>query len=225
MAPPSRQGARLKPCPCLSRGAPARTAPATASLRRFGAAGAAALALWAPGPAHATERLEVQAQRRGDVVEVRARAEIQAPRELVWSTLTDYERMPEFIPGMKSSRVISRDGPRVTVAQSGEARFLFFSTPLDIVVESDETPPHLDVKLVSGNLRALQGRYEFATSGDDPASTSLRWMGSLAPEVQVPDWIGTALVRHMIEKQFSGMVKEIERREALRRAASRSATP
>lgn len=195
------------------------TAEAAAWPRRFGAACTAALALVATGPATAAEHLEVQAQRRGDVVEVRARAEIQAPRELVWSTLTDYERMPEFIPGMKSSRVLSRDGPRVTVAQSGEARFLFFSTIVDIVVESDETPPYLDLKLVSGNMRSLQGRYEFVTSNGDPPSTSLRWTGSLASDVQVPDWIGTALVRHMIEKQFTGMVKEIERREALRRAA------
>ena len=212
----------MAPCSAPS---PTTAAAATAWPCRFGAACAVAWALGTPGPASAAARLEVQAQRRGDVVGVRARAEIQAPRELVWSTLTDYERMPEFIPGMKSSRVLSRDGPRVTVAQSGEARFLFFSTPLDIVVESDETPPHLDLKLVSGNLRALRGRYEFVTTGDDPPSTSLRWTGSLAPEVQVPDWIGTALVRHMIEKQFSGMVKEIERREALRRAASRPATP
>lgn len=187
---------------------------------RVGAAWAAAFGAWMlnlPG-ALGAERFEVLASRHGDVVEVRARADIQAPLDVVWGTLTDYERLPEFIPGLKTSRIVARDGPRTTVAQTGEARFLFFSTPVDIVVESTEAPPHIEVRLVSGTLRTLQGRYETALL-TDPPGIELRWNGSVGADIQMPDWIGQALVRHLIEKQFAGMVKEIERREAARRAA------
>jgi hypothetical protein len=185
-----------------------------------GALWAAAFAAWMlnlPG-ALGAEHFEVLASRRGDVVEVRARADIQAPLDVVWGTLTDYERLPDFIPGLKTSRIVARDGSRTTVAQTGEARFLFFSRPIDIVVESNEVPPHLEVRLVSGTLRSLQGRYETAALADPPG-VELRWNGSVGADIQMPDWIGQALVRRLIERQFAGMVKEIERREAARRAA------
>ena len=59
-------------------------------------------------------RVEVQAERNGALIDVRAQAIVHAPLSIVWATLTDYERLPEFIPGLETSRVLARDGPRAT---------------------------------------------------------------------------------------------------------------
>ena len=70
------------------------------------------LACWAlllgAAAAHAAEDLLVEATRKGAYIEVRARATIDAPLSVIWTTLTDYDRLSEFIPGMKRSRVTSR---------------------------------------------------------------------------------------------------------------------
>lgn len=167
-------------------------------------------------PASGAAQVDVDAARIGDLVEVRALATIDAPLALVWSTLTDYERLPEFIPGLKKSRVIARVGATATIEQSGEARFLFLAVPIEVTVESTERPPNIEVRRVAGTLRHLQGRYETELLGN-PARVQLRWIGSIAPDSDLPALIGEALIRLLIEQQFVAMVREIERREAARR--------
>ena len=168
--------------------------------------------------AAAATDLEVEATRRGGLIEVRAKATIAAPLSVVWGTLTDYERLPDFIPGLKKSRVISRIGSTVTVEQVGEARFMFLSVPIDVTLESTERPPNIEVRRTAGSVRYLQGRYE-TSAASEPGHIRLRWVGAIAPETELPPLIGEALMRMSIEEQFGGMVNEIERREALRQLA------
>jgi ribosome-associated toxin RatA of RatAB toxin-antitoxin module len=169
----------------------------------------------------AVTALEVQTIRVGEVIQVHAQANVHAPLTIVWSTLTDYERLSEFVPGIKTSRVLARKGATATVAQTGEARFLFFTLPIEVTVESTEQPPHaIDVRRVAGTLRHLQGRYDMQVLSSDPARVQLRWTGSITPESDLPPLIGQSLVRRMITEQFEGMVREIERRAAASVATS-----
>lgn len=161
--------------------------------------------------------LDVQAERKGDLIEVLAQAIVHAPPAIVWATLTDYERLPEFIPGIDTSRVLERDGHRITVAQTGQARFLFLSLPIVVTLESTEYPPHVvEVRRIAGTLRHLQGRYEVTPLSGD--RVLLRWRGSLSHELDLPPLISTTLIRLSIEDQFAGMVREIERRAGRRPA-------
>jgi hypothetical protein len=171
------------------------------------------------GALQAAEDVAVETLRRGDVVEVSARAVLEAPHALVWSTLTDYAKLADFVPGMRVSRVVERRGPTTVVHQQGEARFLFFSHPIDVVIESTERPPSvIEAHLVRGSLRQLSGRYLI----ERPVTASggrlvLRWNGIIEPEHGLPPLIGELLVRANIKHQFLGIVREIERRESERR--------
>lgn len=168
-------------------------------------------ALMPPAAAQEAPGIEVQAERNGDLIHVRAQAVLQAPLSIVWATLTDYERLPEFIPGIETSRVLARDGHRITVVQTGQARFLFLSLPIAVTLVSTEYPPHVvEVRRIAGTLRHLDGRYEATTLPG--RRVHLRWTGSLSPEAELPPLISTALARLSIEDQFEGMVREIERR-------------
>lgn len=185
------------------------------------------LACWFPilaaAAAHAAEDLSVEATRKGPYVEVRARATIDAPLSVIWTTLTDYERLPEFVPGLKKSRVVSRNGSTAIVEQSGEARFLMFTFPIDVTLEAVEKPPSsLRVRVLSGTLRYLDGGYS-VDADPDSAKLVLHWVGTIAPDVSLPPLFGEVVMRMSIEDQFTGMVREIDRREALRRAAEMDA--
>ena len=174
-------------------------------------------------PAFAADDLTVVAERKGEFVEVRARATLDAPLSLIWTTLTDYERLPQFIPGLKKSRVLSRHGSVVVVEQSGEARFLMFSFPIDVTLESVEKPPtSIRVRAISGSFLYLDGAYLVEP---DPARAGfvLTWTGTIAPDVSLPPLIGEFVLRISLEDQFSGMVREIERRESVRRVRGKDA--
>ena len=162
--------------------------------------------------------VQVQAERKGAVVEVQAQALLQAPMDVVWRTLTDYERLPEFIPGLETSRVIARSGAQVQVAQTGRARFLFLTVPIAVILESTERPPDVvEVRRISGSIEHLQGRYEARPQAD--GRVLLRWTGSISPDADLPPLIEAALVRLSVHDQFVGMVQEIERRAGSRGSA------
>lgn len=179
--------------------------------------------LLAAATVHAAEDLSVEAARKGAFVEVKARATIDAPLGVIWAVLTDYEKLPDFVPGLKKSRVASRNGTTVVVEQSGEARFLMFSFPIDVVLEAVEKPQSsIRVRSLSGTLRYLEGGYDVEAEPDS-GKFILRWVGTIAPDVSLPPLLGEVVMRMSIEDQFTGMVREIDRREALRRAGDKDA--
>jgi hypothetical protein len=54
--------------------------------------------------------VSVDAVRRGTAVQITARATIEASYAILWSTLTDYGRLGEFVPGMRTSRIVEWHG-------------------------------------------------------------------------------------------------------------------
>lgn len=177
--------------------------------------------LWVAS-AGAAEDLVVEATRRDSAVEVHARATIVAPHAIVWDTLTDYNRLSEFIPGMHKSRIVEWRGNEAIVEQLGEAKFLFFRFPIDVTVGSASLPPDaIKVRVIKGNLKRLEGGYRIERLDD--TRVVLRWSGLIEPDAILPPLLGEAVMRSNIEDQFTGMVREIERREALRQSKAAEA--
>lgn len=177
------------------------------------------IGVFACASASGADDVVVQARRAGSAVSVEARATLAAPPELIWSTLTDYDRLAEFIPGMSMSRLIDRRGPAAIVEQHGAAEFLVFSYGIDVVVESAEYPPNLiEIHVVSGNLRQLDGAYQLSP-GEQAETWVLTWSGLIEPSLAVPSFLTVRLMRSNVEAQFTGMVNEIERRWALSKVA------
>lgn len=175
---------------------------------------AALLLLWTAGAA-AAGGVSIETARRDAAVEVHAHALVEADYATVWATLTDYDHLGDFIPGMKRSRVVERRGAAAVIEQHGAAHFLFFSFPLDVTIESTLRPPDaIDVRLLKGNLRRLEGGYRVRQLA--PGRIELRWNGLVEPET-LPPLLGELVMRSNIRDQFTGMVREIERREAGRR--------
>jgi len=173
-----------------------------------------AVALLAAHAACAADDLAVDAERRGERIEVHARATIAAGAALVWEVLTDYERLPRFIPGIAKSVVLLREGNRLILQQSGEARFLWFSAPIDVRLEVIESPPEwIASRAVAGNVRRMTGRYDIAP-GAARDTVLLRYSGEMEPDFELPPIIGVVALRHRAEEQFTAMVAEIERRAA-----------
>jgi ribosome-associated toxin RatA of RatAB toxin-antitoxin module len=173
----------------------------------------AAVAAVAAVPVHGAEDVAVEAVRQGEAVEIHARAVIAAPIGLVWQVITDYERLPGFIPGLSKSAIRDRRGNRLFLEQSGEARFLFFSFPIEVTLEVTESPPQsVSSRAVGGNVRRMTGRYELSDEG--PQRVLLRYSGLIEPDFRLPPLVGVAALRSTVEEQFTAMVAEIERRAA-----------
>jgi hypothetical protein len=178
------------------------------------ALGLAALALLAAqaGSALGAEDLSIEVERDGSRFAVRARATLEAPPTLAWEVLTGYADLPRFIPNLAASAVLLRAGDRAVLQQSGEARFLIFSFPIEVRLEVRESPQAwITARAIGGNLRRMDGRYDLRAAGK---GVELRYTGELEPQFDLPPLVGTLALRGMVEAQFDAMVAEVERRAA-----------
>jgi hypothetical protein len=167
-----------------------------------------ALAASAARPAPAAT-VSVEAEQDASGVNIVATAVLDADTATAWRVLTDYGRYTEFVPDLRTSRVILRRGNFVMVEQSGEARLWLFRMPLDITFEVSESPPYaLQSRVVAGNLRTLESRYVLAPT---PTGTRLEYAGRIVPGLGIFGDIEQYAVRRSVLRQFQALADEIER--------------
>src|SRR5438445_13820847 len=116
----------------------------------------------ATGLVHAAPgAIEARIERQGEYITVKASALMQVDARIAWEVLSDYDNLAQFIPDMKSSRVVSRSGNRVQVEQKGEFGFFFYRQPVDVTLEVLEQPQRRIVaRRIAGNIREMETRYE-----------------------------------------------------------------
>lgn len=179
------------------------------------------LALCAPVLVPA-QQISVQTSGEGSLITVLAVAEMQVDPRTAWNVISDYDHLAEFIPEMRRSRVIERHGDKVLIEQAGLFTFLVFRQPVEVRLALVETPPRgIEARVVSGNLKQMDGRY---TLEELPAGkVRLSYSGRVVPDFFVPPIIGKVIVRSVLTRQFTALVKEILRRDALAKPTANAA--
>jgi ribosome-associated toxin RatA of RatAB toxin-antitoxin module len=164
----------------------------------------------------AAKELTIEVEKQGEFITVNASARMQVDPSVAWAVLSDYDHLAQFIPDMKSSRVVSRSGDRVLVEQRGEISFIFYHQPVEVTLDVVEQPQRrIAARRVDGNIRALETRYELELSD---GGIRLDYIGRFTPDFFLPPLIGMPIMRRIVERRFRAMVEEIERRDALARA-------
>ena len=84
-----------------------------------------------------THDVKVEVRRSGRRFEAEARLDLAADPQTVWDTITDYDALPRFMPGIRACRVIERrplanEAEQLVVEQRGEFRFLLFAQAMTV---------------------------------------------------------------------------------------------
>jgi len=216
----------------------------TLSRRRASAALLVLATLPVARDARAATAISVELERDADHFAVTARAELEADARTAWDTLTDYARLPEFIPGLTRTRVLSRQaadsggaGERLTVEYRGRFGMLFMSLPTRLWLDVQHVPyteirarsaPALPAGAEPPTLKSFRGRYGLTPVGiGDAAAPRLRLDYSAQFDLAEPlppligALFGAAAMRRAVHEQFAAMAAEITRRARLRDAAAR----
>ncbi len=177
-------------------------------LRAIAASPALLLAPAASNAATSTFSLE----RDGEGFAIGAQALCAATREVVWSTLTDYEALPRFVPGMRESRVIERRGANVIVRQAGTARFGPFDERFDVTLAFEESGgERIEARAIAGDFVEFRAHYALQSVGQ--RSTLLGYRARLKPRRDPPPLVGAPVMRWVAQVQFRALVEEIVRRQ------------
>jgi ribosome-associated toxin RatA of RatAB toxin-antitoxin module len=172
-----------------------------------------AVPVLADKPAAANPQVVVEARRDGDAVVVVAHSSLNAQRQTAWEVLTDYEHYPQFVPDLTSSKVLARSGNTAIVEQKGVAGFFLFHFPLEVRLSVTEYPfEQVTSSSIGGNFKDTTGAYQLIVEGEQLRVT---YTGRLIPTFRLPPFFGVTAIRIAVEKQFTGLVREIQRRELL----------
>lgn len=169
-------------------------------------AGAMASAQEAPGDV----AVAVDVQRHDATVVIRASAIVDVDAATAWRVLTDYGRYREFVPGLRTSRVLARRGPQVTVEQTGVAPLWLLSVPMTIIYDIVESPPvRLRSRAAIPGAGVLRSSYALV-----PADDGLRlvYLGTITITPGPMTALREAAAERAIEGHFRALADEMERR-------------
>lgn len=190
-------------------------------------AGALAFAIAFAAAADGTGVAQVDVALDGETYVVHATAQVAADQRVVWETLTDYERLREFVPGVTRARVLARVGNQLTIEQVGVFSVFFVDLPVQVRLAVQHTPystvlARMAVGAVDtgeSTLRSFTGRY-----GLTPVRVLHRPGVRLDYDARfelaqplpalVGSLFGVGAVRRTMREQFEAMLREIERRQA-----------
>jgi ribosome-associated toxin RatA of RatAB toxin-antitoxin module len=162
-------------------------------------------------PAAQSVRLEVH--RIGARFRIAASALIACPVEALWATLVDYERLPQFVPDMELSKVVDRVGNALTVRQAGKAGWGPFKQRFELMLAVQEVPlERLSATALSGDVSFFESAYTLKPAGSE--KVQIEYAAVVEPKAFVPPFLGTALMRASMLKQFEALLAEAQRRAA-----------
>tara|TARA_Y100001968_G_scaffold150753_1_gene137916 strand:+ start:111 stop:575 length:465 start_codon:yes stop_codon:yes gene_type:complete len=100
----------------------------------------------------------------------RLAAQLRTPQsfESLWSVLTDYDRLSEFIPNLESSKVISRKGLTVDLKQIGSQEFFGFKFSAEVCLQliEDKLNGLLKFHLIKGDFQRFEGSWKITKSAN-----------------------------------------------------------
>ena len=154
----------------------------------------------------------VHVQKEHTAYEIKLEFTIAAPLEQTWNVLSDYDHMAEILSNMDSSRIVSRDGNRLTVAQTSHGKVGPIHVSVDGIREITLTPmKEIRSHLVKGDLKAS----DFTTSlQDEGPVTRVTVHGKLVTAAWVALALAADTVAAQTRKQYQELRDEVMRRKA-----------
>jgi ribosome-associated toxin RatA of RatAB toxin-antitoxin module len=121
----------------------------------------------------------------------RVQAIIHAPAKAAWDVITSCEQTFTFVKGLKKCEIIEDAGDRALIHQVVKTSWLVPTQ--DFVFESLRDPYHgIRFQLVEGNLKAMEGLWQFTDSTD---GLLLDYEIRIQPGFPVPAFIVSWVIR------------------------------
>lgn len=156
----------------------------------------------------------VQVREAGGIYTVAARFTVTEMPADVLAVLADYEQIPRFMPGVRTSIVLERSNGRAVVEQEAVSTMMGFSKRMHLILEVQEEPGALLFHDRCGrSFRSYDGAWRVAREGD---VTAIEYELSAQPSFDVPRFI----LKRLLRRDSGDMIVQL-RREVTRRVTPR----
>jgi ribosome-associated toxin RatA of RatAB toxin-antitoxin module len=153
----------------------------------------------------------VDVKRAGDGYAVEAVMFAPVAPEQAFEVLTDFDHMDRFVPNVKSSRVVARDGQKLTIEQQGVAHFGALSIPYTSQRQFElQSRSVIHSRQVSGNMKKIETQMKLSSEG---SGTRLDYRLEIVPSLIASSVLSEDFLRHEVDEQFNAIIGEMVRRK------------
>lgn len=159
--------------------------------------------------------------RDGPVISVReaggdytvyARFVVPEPPDVVREVLTDYARMPRFMPDVRTSVVVGRGNRTARVEQEAVSKFMWFSKTVHLVLDVDEGSEVIAFRdRCTRSFRRYEGSWAMKRQGE---LTELTYQLVARPTFDVPGFVLRTLLNRDAVVMVDRLRTEIRARGA-----------
>ena len=155
--------------------------------------------------------INITIQNNGKVIVVDAYYSVPADLQLVWATLTDFNKISNFIKGVASSKITNRTGNTLLVAQTSEIRFSGVSFNFESVGEINLVPfKEFSTRMISGNMSKMAEITKIRSDGDQ---THISYHADIVPNMWILKYIGHSFIETEARERLQQVRNEIIRRK------------
>jgi carbon monoxide dehydrogenase subunit G len=153
---------------------------------------------------------DVTVREERGVYSVSARFVVPQPPGVVLGVLTDYERIPAFMPGVKTSTVLERTLGTAVVEQEALSRFMMFSKTVHLVLEIAEGVDTVRFRDRSGrSFTRYEGSWRLC---EVTGGTEIRYVLTAQPSFDVPEFVLKRLLKRDSGRMIESLRQEIAAR-------------
>jgi carbon monoxide dehydrogenase subunit G len=146
---------------------------------------------------------QVTVREENGVYTVAARFRVDGPAERAVAVLTDYDRIPEFMPGVKTSIVRERRADRVVVEQDAVSKFLFFRKGVHLLLEVRQDGEIIHFRDLDGqSFTRYEGTWRVT---QEEGRTLVAYDLTAAPLFSVP----AALLSRVLKRDSAEMIEQL----------------
>jgi carbon monoxide dehydrogenase subunit G len=140
---------------------------------------------------------------------VSAEFSVTEPAAVVRGVLTDYEQIPRFMPGVRTSRVLERSDGYARVEQEAVSRFMMFSKRVHLILDVAEQSDAIRFRDRCGQSFArYEGVWTIVDRGD---RTDVAYTLSADPAFDVPGFVLRKLLDRDARAMIDGLRSEMAR--------------
>jgi len=135
------------------------------------------------------------------------------PQALAWEVLTDVDHMVDWVPNLRQSRVLKREGDVAIIEQVGLAQFAFLSFTFTTERRLElKRPVSISAVQIHGDARRYNSVLRLAP---EASGTRLDYRAEFEPGLLAAMVFSREYFQHEIGEQFTAMIGEMVRRKAM----------
>lgn len=168
------------------------------------------MSLIGSGHVMAANSPSVNFQQQGTRLLVSGELTVPVHPSTAWAVLTDYERVPEFVPGMRVSRIIEKTDSTRVLEQQGEMtannmRMYYLGT----LRVTEEPSSKLSIQFLSGTFRNMLGQW---TLEGKSAPVKLSYQLDYDTGTPYPSPVMVGMLQQQVIHWVTSLAAEMERR-------------